>query len=73
MSRQLALVLALGFAICLALGASAAGWLGPVVVCGADHVPGCVIWPMPVSALAWAVFIGGVAGLVLWQARYLDR
>jgi hypothetical protein len=73
MSRQIALVVALGLGVCVALVASAAGWLGPVVVCGADRAPGCVTWPTPVAGLVWAVFIGGVAALVLWQVRYLDR
>jgi hypothetical protein len=49
--------------------ASAAGWLGGVVVCGADRTPGCVVWPMPVSEMAWAAFILGVAALVIWQVR----
>jgi len=73
MSRQIALLVTIGVAVCLALVASAAGWLGPVVVCGADRAPGCITWPSQISTLVWGMFIGGVAGLVLWQARYLDR
>ena len=73
MSRQIALLVAIGLAVCVALVASAAGWLGPVVVCGADRAPGCISWPTPIPALVWAMFIGGVAALVLWQVRYLDR
>jgi hypothetical protein len=70
---RLATGLATGVAICVAVAASAAGWLGDAVVCGADHAPGCVIWPPVVSYLVWAAFIGGVAALVIWQLRLLDR
>ena len=73
MSRQIALLVTIGLGVCVALVASAAGWLGPVVACGADRTPGCVTWPAVVSGLVWAVFIVGVAGLVLWQVRYLDH
>jgi hypothetical protein len=59
--------------VALALGASASGWLGGVVVCGADRAPGCVAWPAPVALLIWGVFLIGVAALVIWQLRYLDR
>lgn len=59
--------------VCVALAASAMGWLGGVVVCGADRAPGCVAWPMPVALLVWAAFMLGVAALVVWQVRYLDR
>jgi len=66
--------LACGVAIVtLALVASASGWLGGVVVCGADRAPGCVAWPAPVELLIWMVFLIGVAALVVWQLRYLDR
>ena len=70
MSRRQAIVLcALALGIVGALFASATGWLGSVVVCGADRTPGCVIWPMPVSELAWAAFVLGVAALLIWQVR----
>lgn len=59
--------------VCVVLAASAMGWLGGVVVCGADRAPGCVTWPMPVALLVWAAFMVGVAALLMWQLRYLDR
>jgi hypothetical protein len=55
------------------LAASALGWFGGVVVCGADRAPGCVAWPAPANALVWGAFVLGVAALVVWQVRYLDR
>jgi hypothetical protein len=70
MSRRQKMVLSvLAVGILGALLASASGWLGGVVVCGADRTPGCVIWPMPVSELAWAAFVLGVAALLIWQVR----
>ena len=73
MSRQ-TLALTLG-AVCvgLALVASASGLLGGVVVCGADRAPGCVTWPPLAATLVWLAFLLGVAALVVWQFRYLDR
>jgi hypothetical protein len=59
--------------VVLVLVASASGWLGGVVACGADRAPGCVTWPAPVAGLFWGAFVVGVAALVVWQFRYLDR
>jgi hypothetical protein len=59
--------------LAIALGASALGWFGGVVVCGADRATGCVTWPTPVAALAWGAFVVGVAALFVWQVRYLDQ
>ena len=73
MSRQFVVALIAGLVLCLALVASAVGWLGAPVPCGADGALGCVVWPSVVSFLVWAAFIGGVAALVIWQLRYLDR
>jgi len=72
-SRQIAALIVGGVAVCAVLAASALGWLGGVVVCGADRTPGCVAWPMPVSLLAWAAFVLFIAALIVWQLRYLDR
>ncbi|MBV9325353.1 MAG: hypothetical protein JO352_16395 [Chloroflexi bacterium] len=73
MSRQIG-ALAIGVVgVCLALGASASGWLGGVVVCGADRAPGCVTWPAAVADGVWVAFLLGVAGLLIWQLHYLDR
>jgi hypothetical protein len=60
-------------AMLLALIASAAGWFGSAVVCGADRSLGCVTWPMRASLAVWAGFVIGVAALVVWQIRFLDR
>jgi hypothetical protein len=75
MARRIGLLLIglLAMGIGLALLASATGWLGVVSVCGADRAPGCVAWPAVVSELAWASFVLGIAALVVWQVRYLDR
>jgi hypothetical protein len=59
--------------LAMALAASALGWFGGVVVCGADRAPGCVTWPVPVAALVWGAFVLGVAALFVWQVRYLDQ
>jgi hypothetical protein len=70
MSRRQTIALsAIAVGILGALLASASGWLGGVVVCGADRTPGCAVWPMPVSELAWAAFILGVAALLIWHLR----
>ena len=73
MPRQFVVALIAGLVLCLALVASAVGWLGDPLPCGADGALGCVVWPPVVSFLVWAAFIGGVAALVIWQLRYLDR
>jgi hypothetical protein len=73
MDRKLGLLLLLGVGLAAVLVGSALGWFGGVQVCGADRVPGCVSWPTPVAALVWAAFVLGVAALVVWQVRYLDR
>jgi hypothetical protein len=67
--RQTLVMVVLAIAIVGAIVASAAGWLGGVVVCGADRAPGCVTWPMPISELIWAGFVVGVAALLIWQLR----
>jgi hypothetical protein len=75
-SRQTAALAAIvcGVAsVALALVASASGWFGGVVVCGADRAPGCVAWPAPLAQLIWVAFLIGVAALIVWQLRYLDR
>jgi hypothetical protein len=70
MSRLQTITLtALAAVILGAVIASASGWLGNVVVCGADRSPGCVLWPAPISELVWAGFILGIAVLVIWQVR----
>ena len=73
MSRQNAALIVGCVAVCAALAVSAVGWLGGVVVCGADRSPGCVAWPMPVALLAWGAFVLFIAALLVWQLRYLDR
>jgi hypothetical protein len=72
-SRQIAVLAAGAVCVGLLLVASASGWLGSVVVCGADRAPGCVAWPAPVTGLIWSAFLAGVVALVVWQVRYLDR
>ena len=70
MSRRQAIILSvLAVSILGVLLASASGWLGGVVACGADRTLGCVVWPVPVSELVWAAFLVGVAALVIWQVR----
>ena len=69
MSRQLVLLLIVALVAIGAVLASAAGWLGGVVVCGADRTPGCITWPLPVSEGLWVGFIVGVAALLVWQTR----
>ena len=72
MSRRPLTVAALALAVALIFGsvaASAAGVFGNVVACGADRTPGCMSWPMPISEVMWAAFIGGVAALLIWQLR----
>jgi hypothetical protein len=73
MRRSQAGLLVAGAALCAVFVASAVGWLGGVGVCGADRAPGCVSWPAAVDWLLWAGFVLGVAALVVWQVRYLDR
>ena len=73
MDRTLGLLFLLGIGLAVAIGGSALGWFGGVQVCGADRVLGCVSWPVPVAALVWAAFVLGVAALVVWHVRYLDR
>ena len=69
MSRQLVAVLPMLGLVLAIVVASAAGWLGLVVVCGADRSPGCITWPLPVSEGLWLAFLVGVAALLVWQAR----
>jgi hypothetical protein len=49
------------------------GWLGPLVVCGADAAPVCIAWPAAASAAVWLVFLGFFAGLAIWQVREWRR
>jgi hypothetical protein len=72
-SRQIAALIVGCVSVCVALVASALGWLGGVVACGADRAPGCVAWPMPVALLVWATFMLFIAALLVWQLRFLDR
>jgi hypothetical protein len=69
MSRQVAVLLLVAVIAASAVLASALGWLGNVVVCGADRAPGCITWPMPISDGLWVLFILGVLGLLFWQVR----
>ena len=73
MTRLLLVAVIALIGLVLLLSASAVGWFGGVVTCGADRAPGCVTWPAPISGLVWGAFVLGVAALVLWQVRYLDR
>ena len=66
---QFAAVLLATVAIMAALGASALGLFGGVVACGADNIPGCALWPMPISEAVWFAFVIGIAALVVWQVR----
>jgi hypothetical protein len=72
-TRQIALLAAGVAGVGLLLLASASGWLGGVIVCGADRAPGCIAWPAPIADLIWLAFLLGVAALAVWQFRYLDR
>jgi hypothetical protein len=49
------------------LGAAAAGWLGPLEICGADQAALCVAWPGIASAALWLTFVATVGGLFAWQ------
>lgn len=69
MSRQLVLLLVVGVAAAACVAASAAGWLGGVIVCGADRTPGCATWPVPISEGLWLAFFIGIAALLIWQTR----
>jgi hypothetical protein len=71
--RQISALVVLGVGVALALVAAAQGWLGGVVVCGADRAPGCVAWPAPVAYVVWGAFVVGVVALLVWQFRYLDK
>jgi hypothetical protein len=72
-SRQITALVVGGVGVAVALGASASGWLGGVVVCGADRALGCVAWPLPVGYVIWAAFLIGVVALLVWQFRYLNK
>lgn len=69
MSRQVAALVVVAALAAAAVVASAVGWLGPVVVCGADRAPGCLTWPVPISEALWAAFVVGVVALLIWQVR----
>jgi hypothetical protein len=47
--------------------ASALGWLGPLVACGADGAAVCVTWPPLVSLGVWMLFLASIVGLLVWQ------
>jgi hypothetical protein len=49
--------------------AASAGWLGPLVTCGADGAPVCMAWPGVASAATWLIFVGTLAVLGGFQAR----
>jgi hypothetical protein len=49
------------------------GWLGPLVVCGADEAPVCIAWPAVASVAMWLVFLGFIAALAAWQIREWRR
>ncbi len=49
------------------------GWLGPLVVCGADAAPVCVAWPAAASWGMWLLFLGFFVGLAVWQVREWRR
>ncbi len=49
--------------------AAAGGYLGPLVVCGADGRAVCVAWPAAASAFTWLAFLAFIAALVAWQVR----
>jgi hypothetical protein len=49
------------------------GWLGPLVVCGADDAPVCVAWPAAAEWAMWLVFLGFFVGLAVWQVREWRR
>ena len=59
----------LALALAVVLAAGYAGWLGPLVTCGADGATVCIAWPGVASAVTWLIFIGTLACLVAWQAR----
>jgi hypothetical protein len=59
----------LTLALALVLVAGYAGWLGPLVTCGADAATVCIAWPGVASAATWIVFLGTLAWLAVWQAR----
>jgi hypothetical protein len=56
-----------------ALAAAYMGWLGPLVVCGADGVAVCVAWPGAVSAAVWALYILFFSGIAAWQIMMWRR
>jgi hypothetical protein len=55
--------------VAVVLIADAAGWLGPLLVCGADGAAVCVDWPVAATWGTWLLFVGCIAGLVTWQVR----
>jgi hypothetical protein len=71
--RHLIAFVLVSLALLAAVLGSAAGLFGGARQCGADQSPGCVTWPLPVSGAIWLAFILGVAALVIWQVRFLDR
>lgn len=55
------------------VSASAVGWLGPLVACGADGAAVCVTWPGAASLATWLVFVATIVGLLAWQVREWRR
>src|SRR5215471_3381578 len=56
----------IGFTVVAAsLAASALGWLGPLVACGADGAAVCVTWPPLASLGVWLFFIAFIVGLLV--------
>ena len=47
--------------------ASALGWLGPLVACGADGARVCVSWPPLADYAVWLFFIAFFVVLLAWQ------
>jgi hypothetical protein len=61
-------LIGLGFAgVTASLVASASGWLGPLVQCGADGAAVCVSWPPLVEFGVWLLFVACLVCLLAWQ------
>jgi hypothetical protein len=63
------LVGCVSIALVAVLIAASAGWLGPLVTCGADGAAVCMRWPGLVAGATWAAFTGLIAALAVVQAR----
>lgn len=62
-----------GLVLGMLLLAALEGWLGPLVVCGADAAPVCVAWPAAAGWGMWLLFLGFFVGLAAWQVREWRR